>query len=99
MVTISVRGAVKSEFDFTQPFNIIKKPIKIKLRITYLYKLSEYFHYSKVHFLIYLQLRIDKNLTQNLIPKLSKGSDIVIMEAIERELLDNDDFEFDKEAE
>jgi predicted DNA-binding protein len=46
-----------------------------------------------------LQLRIDKNLTQNLIPKLSKGSDIVIMEAIERELLDNDDFEFDKEAE
>jgi hypothetical protein len=46
-----------------------------------------------------LQLRIDKNLTQNLIPKLRKGSDIVIMEAIERELLDSDEFEFDKEEE
>jgi len=46
-----------------------------------------------------LQLRNDKNLTQNLIPKLNKGSDIAMMEAIERELIDNDDFEFDKEAE
>ena len=35
----------------------------------------------------------------NLTPTLSEASDIVMMEEIERELLDSDDFEFDKEAE
>jgi hypothetical protein len=45
-----------------------------------------------------LQLRNDKNLTQNLNPTLSEASDIVMMEEIERQLLDSDDFEFDKKA-
>jgi anti-anti-sigma regulatory factor len=35
----------------------------------------------------------------NLTPTLSEASDIVMMEEIERELLDSDDFEFDKESE
>jgi len=35
----------------------------------------------------------------NLTPTVSEASDIVMMEEIERELLDSDDFEFDKEAE
>jgi anti-anti-sigma regulatory factor len=34
----------------------------------------------------------------NLTPTLSEASDIVMMEEIERELLDSDDFEFDKES-
>ena len=35
----------------------------------------------------------------NLTPTVSEASDIVMMEEIERELLDSDDFEFDKESE
>lgn len=35
----------------------------------------------------------------NVTPTLSEASDIVMMEEIERELLDSDDFEFDKESE
>jgi len=35
----------------------------------------------------------------NITPTLSEASDIVMMEEIERELLDSDDFEFDKESE
>jgi anti-anti-sigma factor len=35
----------------------------------------------------------------NLTPTISEASDIVMMEEIERELLDSDDFEFDKESE
>ena len=35
----------------------------------------------------------------NLTPTLSEASEIVMMEEIERELLDSDDFEFDKESE
>jgi len=34
----------------------------------------------------------------NLTPTLSEASEIVMMEEIERELLDSDDFEFDKES-
>jgi anti-anti-sigma regulatory factor len=34
----------------------------------------------------------------NLTPTQSEASDIVMMEEIERELLDSDDFEFDKES-
>ena len=35
----------------------------------------------------------------NLTPTLSEASDIVMMEEIERELLDSDDFEFEQESE
>jgi hypothetical protein len=38
MITTSVRGAVKSGFDFAHPVNKIKKPRKIKLRIIYVHK-------------------------------------------------------------
>jgi hypothetical protein len=36
---------------------------------------------------------------QNLTPALIEASGIIMMEAIEPELLDSDEFEFDKEAE
>ena len=62
-VRVVVRGAFKSGFYFTHPVNKIKKLRNIKLRIIYVYKKSEQFHYVNIFIFSYLQLRNHKNLT------------------------------------